>query len=208
MGESGSGKTTALRNLPPDETFYIDADGKGLSWKGWKKSFSVEKQNYIKANDPVSVLQCMNYVDQDLSQKKFKYIVIDTLNSIMIADEMRRQKEKGYDKWVDLAQSVYTIVTHSNELRDDLTVIMLAHTQTDTEDDGYRFIHLKTNGKKLNKICLESFMTTVLLARKSGEKYILETTSNHSSAKSPLGAFADKEIENDIMPVLKALEEY
>lgn len=206
MGESGSGKTTALRNLPPAETFYIDADGKGLSWKGWKQQYSKENQNYIKTNLPSAVLNCMDYVDQQ--NNNIKYLVIDTLNSIMVADEMRRQKEKGYDKWLDLAQSVYAIVTHSNELRDDLTVILLAHTQTDTEDDGYRFIHIKTNGKKLNKICLESYITTVLLARKSGEKYILETTSNHSSAKSPLGAFADKEIDNDIMPVLKALEEY
>lgn len=206
MGESGSGKTTALRNLPPAETCYIDADGKGLSWKGWKNSFSAEQKNYLKTNDPINVLQCMNYVNKH--QQHIKYIVIDTLNSIMVADEMRRQKEKGYDKWADLAQSVYTIVTHSNELRDDLTVILLAHIQTDTEDDGYRFIHLKTNGKKLNKICLESFMTTVLLARKSGEKYILETTANHSSAKSPMGAFTNNEIDNDIMPVLEALKEY
>lgn len=33
MGESGSGKTTSMRNLPPEETFYIDCDKKGLSWK-------------------------------------------------------------------------------------------------------------------------------------------------------------------------------
>ena len=34
IGESGSGKTTAMRNLDPATTIYIDADGKGLSWKG------------------------------------------------------------------------------------------------------------------------------------------------------------------------------
>ncbi len=33
-GESGSGKTTSMRNLDPKTTFYIDADCKGLSWKG------------------------------------------------------------------------------------------------------------------------------------------------------------------------------
>ena len=31
MGESGSGKTTSLRNLDPATTFYIDCDKKGLS---------------------------------------------------------------------------------------------------------------------------------------------------------------------------------
>ena len=40
MGESGAGKTTTLRNLDPKTTLYIDADKKGLSWRGWKKHYS------------------------------------------------------------------------------------------------------------------------------------------------------------------------
>ena len=37
MGESGSGKTTSMRNLDPKTTYYIDCDKKGLSWRGWEK---------------------------------------------------------------------------------------------------------------------------------------------------------------------------
>ena len=37
LGASGSGKTTSLEKLDPKQTFYIDADGKGMSWKGWRK---------------------------------------------------------------------------------------------------------------------------------------------------------------------------
>ena len=44
-GESGSGKTTSLRNLNPLETYIIDADKKGLSWRGWKKQYSLEQKN-------------------------------------------------------------------------------------------------------------------------------------------------------------------
>ena len=40
MGESGSGKTTSLRNLTPENTFIIDSDKKGLSWRGWKKDYN------------------------------------------------------------------------------------------------------------------------------------------------------------------------
>lgn len=36
FGESGAGKTTSLRNLPPVETFIVDGDGKGLTWRGWR----------------------------------------------------------------------------------------------------------------------------------------------------------------------------
>ena len=34
MGEPGTGKSTALKSLPPEETFYCDCDGKGLNWRG------------------------------------------------------------------------------------------------------------------------------------------------------------------------------
>ena len=206
MGESGSGKTTSLRNLPPEKTFYIDADGKGLSWKGWRASYSTEKKNYMVSDKPDTVLKAMHRVSAE--RPEIKFLVIDTINGIMVGDEMRRCKEKGYDKWQDLAQSVYCIVDDSNRLREDLTVILTAHTETITDDAGYTFTHIRTNGKKLNKICLESKLTTVLLSKCIDGKYLFETQSRNSTAKSPMGAFDDFEIENDIVMVLKALEEF
>lgn len=206
MGESGAGKTTSMRNLDPETTYYIDCDGKGLSWKGWRKQYNAERGNYERTDDPEKVqfrLKCLH-----MEQKEFKVVVVDTLNGIMLGDEMRRINEKNYDKWVDLAQSVFKIVDGSNKLRDDLTVIFIAHTQTDLDDNGYMFTHIKTNGKKLNKICLESKMTTVLLSKKIGDRYIFETQANNSSAKSPMGAFESKEIDNDIVAVINALDEY
>lgn len=207
MGESGSGKTTSLRTLPPKETLYIDCDGKGLSWKGWKKQYNAENKNYVRIYKPDSVMTMLTRAqDGDLS--KMKYIVIDTLNGIMVGDEMDRIKEKGYDKWQDLAQSVFKIVVYANMMRENLTVIFTAHTETMNEDNGYTFTRIKTNGKKLNKICLESKFTTVLLSKCVDGKYLFETQARNSTAKSPMGAFEDFEIENDIMKVVKALEEF
>ena len=51
-------------------------------------------------------------------------------------------------------------------------------------------------------------MTTVLLAKKKGDRYLFETQANQSSAKSPMGAFDTLEIDNDIVQVIQALEEY
>ena len=67
---------------------------------------------------------------------------------------------------------------------------------------------MRTSGKKLDKICLESKFNTVLLAKGNNGKYIFETRANNSTAKSPLGLFADAEIENNMAIVIKALEEY
>lgn len=206
MGESGSGKTTSMRNLNPKETCYIDCDGKGLSWKGWRNQYNVENKNYLNTDSAKATYNLMVKINNE--RPEIKYLVIDTLNGIMIGDEMRRFKEKGYDKWQDLAQSVYQIVDTANKLREDLTVIFTAHTQTESDDNGYMFTRIKTNGKKLNKICLESKFTTVLLAKKKGDRYIFETQSNNSTAKSPMGAFEAAEIENDIVKVIEALNEY
>ena len=206
MGESGSGKTTSMRNLNPKETYYIDCDGKGLSWKGWRSQYNAQEKNYKNTDDPETVFGLIVGISEKCPN--IKYIVVDTLNGIMIGDEMRRFKEKGYDKWQDLAQSVYNIIDRSNKLREDLTVIFTAHTQTESDDNGYMFTRIKTNGKKLNKICLESKFTTVLLAKKKGDRYIFETQSNNSTAKSPMGAFEAAEIENDIVKVIEALNEY
>lgn len=206
MGESGSGKTTSLRTLPPKETYYIDADGKGLSWRGWRSQYCAELKNYYVCDDPEKVRKIMHKASE--GRPEIKYFVIDTLNGIMVGDEMRRCKEKGFDKWQDLAQSVFTIVNDASRLRDDLVVILLAHTETVTDETGYTFTHIRTNGKKLNKICLESKLTTVLLAKCVDGKYLFETQSRNSTAKSPMGAIEEFEIENDIMKVISALEEF
>lgn len=203
IGPSGSGKTTSLEKLDPKQTFYIDADGKGLSWKGWRTQYNKENKNYFRCDEPDKIFALMQQIDE--KQKQIKYLVIDTLNGCMVADEMRRAKEKAYDKWMDLAQSVYNIVDYSNKMRDDLTVILVGHTQT--SDDG--FTCMLTNGRKLNKICLESKMTTVLLSRinENGE-YVFETRAKNSTAKTPRGAFEADEIPNDIMVVLDALKDF
>lgn len=205
-GESGSGKTTSMRNLDPKTTLYIDCDKKGLSWKGWRKQYSEANKNYIKTDFASVVEQALRKADSDW--KHIKVVVIDTINGLMIADEMRRSKEKGYDKWMDLAACVWDLVCHSYELRDDLTVIFTAHTQTDHDEGGYIFTRIKTSGKKLDKICLESKFTTVLISKCVDGKYKFETHANNSTAKSPLGAFEEDEIDNDIVEVIKALEEF
>lgn len=202
LGTSGSGKTTSMRNLDPKTTFYIDADGKGLSWKDWRKQYNNKNKNYYRSDDAIAIYSIMQQIDAQ--QKHIKTLVIDTLNGIMVGDEMRRIKDKGYDKWMDLAQSVYNIVDYSNKMRDDLTVILLGHTQT--SEDG--FTCMLTNGRKLNKICLESKVNTVLIAKQIDGEYVFETRSSNSTAKTPMGTFDTDTIPNDITIVIKALEEF
>ncbi len=117
-------------------------------------------------------------------------------------------KEKSYDKWQDMAQSVWGLLDNIHMLRDDLTIIVICHSQTQKEDDGYTLTRIKTSGKKLDKLNVESKLTTVLHAVAEGGEYFFETHANNSTAKTPLGAIEADRIENDIVKVIDALKDY
>ncbi len=205
MGEQGSGKSFSLKNLPSKEHFYIDCDKKGMNYKGWRNDYNEEQKNYIKCNDGESIVNLLKNISE--KAKHIKYVSIDTINSIMIADELKRSKQKGFDKWDDMANIILQIIMAVPDLRDDLTVIFIGHTQT--SDDG--FTQLKTNGRKLNKIGVEGYFNTVLLAKcvnAENNEYVFETKANNSTARTPYEAFDTMTIPNDIVKVIEVIREY
>ena len=211
MGESGSGKTTAMRNLPPKETFYIDCDKKGLNWKGWLKQYSVDNKNYFATDSFSTCKTLMEKVDKGENFRHIKDLVIDTINGMMVAEEMRILAMQGGDKrsaWTDLASNGWDIINKALTLREDLTVIILCHSETISDDNGIVKTRIKTNGRKLEKLVLESKMTTVVWAVRQDGKYKFILSADGSTCKVPLGAFQTDECENDIMIVIKALEDY
>lgn len=208
MGESGSGKTTSMRTLDPATTYYIDCDRKGLAWKGWREQYSTEKKNFTSTRDLVKVNKLITNVSDKAPH--VKTIVIDTLNTCMVDKEIKEMDNKdGYSKWIDLAQFVWTICETGATLRPDLTVVIVMHSETVRDDFGYTFTRIKTNGRKLEKVVLESLFGTVLLAKcKEDGSYVFETHAKNSTAKTPFGAFDADEIPNDMQAVLDALAEY
>lgn len=211
MGESGAGKTTAMRNLPPKSTFYMDCDKKGLNWKDWRKQYSEEQKNYWKSDSFSVISGLLDKIDKEEQFKNIKYVVIDTLNGLMVAEEMRILAMQSGDKrsaWSDLAQNGWSIINKALAMRDDLTVIILCHSETISDDNGIIRTRIKTNGRKLEKLVLESKMTTVIWSVRQDGKYRFILSADGSTCKVPLGAFEEDECENDIMLVIKALEAY
>lgn len=211
MGESGGGKSTANRNLPPDITFYFDCDKKGLPWRGWRKQYNIEKKNYLCTDSFSIVSSMMDRINTEEQFKHIKYVVIDTLNSMMVAEEMRIMAMQTGDKrsaWSDLAQNGWAIINKALAMRDDIVVIILCHSETISDDNGIVRTRIKTNGRKLEKLVLESKMNTVVWSVRQDGKYKFILSADGSTCKVPLGAFDQTEIDNDIMLVIKALEEY
>lgn len=211
MGESGAGKTTAMRNLDPKKTFYIDCDKKGLNWKGWKKQYSADAKNYWSSDSFAIVNNLLDKINSEEQFKKIKYVVIDTLNGLMVAEEMKILSMQTGDKrsaWSDLAQNGWSIINKALAMREDLTVIILCHSETISDDNGIIRTRIKTNGRKLEKLVLESKMTTVVWSVRQDGKYKFILSADGSTCKIPLGAFDTDEIDNDITLVINALEEY
>ncbi|MEE1201013.1 MAG: AAA family ATPase [Christensenellales bacterium] len=213
MGESGSGKTTAMRNLPPEATFYLDCDKKGLNWKGWKKQYNSEGNppNYWVSDSFTIVSNTLKKINTQENFRHIKYVVIDTLNGLMVAEEMRILAMQSGDKrsaWSDLAQNGWSIVNQCLEMRADLTIIILCHSETISDDNGIIRTRIKTNGRKLEKLVLESKMTTVVWSVRQDGKYKFILSADGSTCKVPMNSFDTDEIDNDIMLVVKALEDY
>lgn len=202
MGEPASGKTVSLRNIPKEELYYVDCDKKGMNFKGWKNEFNEEKKNYCRTNDGEVVKKLLQGISAN--RQDIHYIAIDTINSIMIADEMTRMKGKNYNEWQDLAKCIFELIDIVPDLRDDITVIFNGHIQTD--DDG--FVRLLTNGRKLNKIGLEKYFDTVLITKIIDGKYMFETHSEKSTARVPMGFECEQYIDNDLYEVIKELKEF
>lgn len=218
MGESGAGKTTAMRNLPPEQTFYLDCDKKGLNWKGWRNQYAdIRKESvdgkgfYLSSDSFATVSGALKHINEDEKYKGIKYVVIDTLNGLMVAEEMKILAMQSGDKrsaWSDLAQNGWALINQALELRDDLTVIILCHSETISDDNGIVRTRIKTNGRKLEKLVLESKMTTVVWAVRQDGKYKFILSADGATCKVPMNSFDASEIDNDIMLVIKALEEY
>ena len=205
-GNTGVGKSTSLRTLNPKTTFIIDADRKGLGWKGWRKQYNKENDNFAQISDVKDVNQAFKVINELPRFAHIKTLVLDGLSTVMIDDEVRRSKEKGFDKWTELASSVWGLVSEigTDKFRTDLNIILIGHLQVD--DDG--FCHIKTSGRRLEKYVLESKFNTVLFAKIVDGEHVFETKPNNSSARSLMGCFESDTIPNDMQYVIDTLRKY
>ncbi len=191
LGESGSGKSTALRNFNEDEIGVFNVATKPLPFR--KKLKVVNNATYAT-------------ISKALSNPSLKAYAIDDSQYLMAFEEFDRAKETGYGKFTDMALNFSGLVRSCiNSLPPDVIVYFLHHTET--TDTGK--IKAKTSGKMLDsKLTLEGLFSVVLLCRTDGQRHWFETQSDgFTTAKSPLDMFP-REIDNDLKLVDTTIREY
>lgn len=218
--QSGGGKTTSLVINPdgsynpqeydgmvPESTVIINSDRKRLPFKEGRW---VEGSNMFTTSDAAKIKELLEKINKGT---KIKAVVIDTVNGIMVDKEMLESKKLSFDKWSDLAKDIYELISVANGLRDDLVVYFMGHVTLYTDIDGNESKCLVTNGRKLEKIKLESKFPVVLFGSlerglNGDNKYWFETQANRSTAKSPVGMFKEFKIPNSLKLVDSTIREY
>lgn len=191
LGESGTGKSTSLRNFKPEDIKVINVANKPLPFKN--KFESVSTDNYSK-------------IIGELKLNKKKVVVIDDAQYLMANEFMRRATERGFDKFTEIAQNFWSLVNSVKDLPNDVVVYFMAHIERDANGNE----KIKTIGKLLDeKITVEGMFTIVLKTNVTDGVYSFLTQNNgHDTVKSPLGMFPTYAIDNDLKYVDEKVRNY
>lgn len=203
IGRSGSGKTYSIKNFKADEVGVISVEKGRLPFKTDIKTVRIPK-DFSTANTSAQ-LNAAKYawIELIISKSKAKSIIIDDSQYLLVNELFDRSKEKGYDKFTDIAVNFRNLVHYVNDMPDDDKIVyFLHHSEADT--DGRE--KAKTIGRMLDeKLTLEGCFDIVIYCQ--DHKFYTQG-DGMSTAKTPEGMFDESEIPNDLKAVDTAIREY
>jgi len=212
VGETGTGKSTAIKHLDPEETYIINVAKKELPFKGSSKLYNTENKNYKEVDDPTDVTQLLKTISKQATH--IKSIVIEDSNYLMGFRMVDKATETGFTKFSVMAKDMVDLFRTARTLRDDLVIFYFSHPET-IEDSGEIIGYkIKTAGKLIdNQVLLEGLLTVCLYTdveeKKDGVTYsFLTNRYRKRPGKSPDGMFATTKIPNNLQLVRDSIIEY
>ncbi len=191
LGESGSGKSTSMRNFDPSELTVFNVANKLLPFR--KKLNVINNAGY-------------GTIGKELQKQEKKIYVIDDSQYLLAFELFNRAKEKGYDKFTDIAVRFKKMLDYIIKGTPEDCIVYLLH-HCETTDTGK--IKAKTVGKMLdNQLTVEGLFSIVLYAFVEDDKHLFRTTNDEfCPAKAPMGMF-EPIIDNDLKFVDTTIREY
>ena len=191
LGESGSGKSTSMRNFDPSELTVFNVANKLLPFR--KKLNVINNAGY-------------GTIGKELQKQEKKIYVIDDSQYLLAFELFNRAKEKGYDKFTDIAVRFEKMLDYIIKGTPEDCIVYLLH-HCETTDTGK--IKAKTVGKTLdNQLTVEGLVSIVLYAFVEDDKHLFRTTNDgFCLAKAPMGMF-EPIIDNDLKFVDTTIREY
>ena len=218
IADSGSGKSTSMRTLDPQNTVIINIANKPLPFKGWKSKYTPmnkdnPKGNLVSVSSAAGVAKAMKHVNDNMPH--ITTLVVDDWQYMSSFEYFDRAQEKGYDKFTSIAANLAHVAKLPKDMRPDLTIFFLTHSEESTDINGHKRVKAKTVGKMIdNALTLEGLFSIVLFGkvRKDDDgvlEYGFETQNNgENTCKSPMGMFEEPFIPNDLAYVLDCIDKY
>lgn len=213
VGQTGTGKSTSIKHLNPEETYIINVAKKELPFKGSEKLYNTENKNYKEVDDANEISRLLKTISEKAPH--IKNIVIEDSNYIMGFNMVAKATETGFTKFSLMAKDMVELVRTARTLRDDLIVFYFTHPETIEDGGDVIGYKIKTAGKLIdNQINLEGLFTVVLYTdveeTKDGTiKYSFLTNRYRKyPAKSPDGMFDELKIQNNLQEVVNKIKEY
>lgn len=191
LGNSGSGKSTSLRNFEPGEVGILNVMGKRLPFR--KKLDMINHANY-------------GSIQQALQRNALRAYVIDDSGYLMQLENFRRAKETGYGKFTDMALNFERVIEWATQTDDD-TLVYLLHHYDAPDAAGVR--HPKTIGRMLDeKFNIEGACPIVIESTIIDGKHVFVTKGDgFNCAKAPMDMLPDI-MDNDLKAVDTAIRDY
>ena len=196
IGKSGSGKSSSLRNLKPEEYSLVNPLSKELPFKSSVKG--LESDNYEK-------------IKYFITETPKKIVVIDDSNYLITNQFMKNHSKGGTGNAVfavynDLADKYWDLIQHQKNTEGGKIIFNFMHEE-ETENGN---IIPKTVGKLLNeKVCIEGMYTIVIRAMYKDGKHIFRLkTDGNDCVKAPIGMFEEEECDNDLKYIIDKIREY
>lgn len=209
IGESGTGKSTSLRNLDPKETMLVNVIGKSLPFRGAAKKYQKLSSdgmegNYYASDESQKICRVIQLVND--KRPDIKTLVIDDYGYTLSNSFMRKAHQKGYDKFTEIGADTFNIFNLISNVRDDLFCVVVMHTDID-QNGRYK---PKTVGKMVDQyVNIEGKFTYVFHALVVEGRYVfLNNNDGVHMAKTPLGLFKESFVDNDLNQIINEIKQY
>ena len=214
-GKTGTGKTTSIRTLKPEETVILRVINRTLPFK-FAGKYGKEQKNLFSTPTYEDVLKALYWANK---QENVKNIVITDATYIIRQEYFKKANITGYAKYTEFAMHMQQILKAIQELREDIKVFMEYHVEAVMNENGAVEYKPSTVGKLLdNQYNILENVDIVLFANPVYEDknitygFVTNRTIDRSGAeipaKSPMGMFEESFIPNDLALIAQKIDEY
>lgn len=206
-GNSGSGKSSSLRNLNFDSTILINIEGKMLPIRGASK---------MRQKVPKNLMEVKVAIKEAVEDDTVDTIVFDSITMFgdnILYPEKVRDVADSRSGWLDYRDEVAAMLEYCKKSGKNFIFVALAMDVLNDKEAVMKTVPAIQGSMKNS---LSSHFTIVLktdvLTEDGNLRYVLQTNKTakdkDNEVKTPFGMFDDLYIDNDITLVLNAINEY